>query len=154
MKKELILTVQYGNEITASNHKALPNRKLIARWITPVLIKDAKLKKLNVRFVGKKEGFSLNKNYRYKAYATNILTFTYSVPNEKIISDLILCCPVIENEAKNQYKTLTAHYAHLLIHGALHAQGYDHEKSYEDRRSMEFLEIEILACFGFQNPYL
>lgn len=147
-----MLTVQYGNEITSSKQKALPNRKLITQWIISIIIKDVKL---NVRFVGIKEGYSLNKNYRHKSYATNILTFEYGIlSNGKIISDLVLCCPVVENEAINQHKTLTAHYAHLLIHGALHAQGYDHEKSDEDRKNMEAIEINVLARLGFQNPYL
>ena len=148
---ELELTVQYGDEITAAQRKALPKRKLIAEWLAPALFADTQL---TVRFVGDEEGRTLNDSYRHKDYATNVLTFAYDdAPDGKVVSDLVLCCPVVEKEAQEQGKPLDAHYAHLLVHGALHAQGYDHETSDEDAAEMEALEVDVLAKLGFPNPY-
>lgn len=148
---ELDLSVQYGDEITGDVRKALPKRKLIAEWLEPALFASAQL---TVRFVGEEEGRTLNAGYRHKDYPTNVLTFAYdAAPNGTVIGDLVLCCPVVEKEAHEQGKPLTAHYAHLLVHGALHAQGYDHETSDEDAAEMEALEVDILAKLGFPNPY-
>ncbi|WP_179403539.1 rRNA maturation RNase YbeY [Burkholderia guangdongensis] len=149
---ELDLVVQYGDEITDAQRKALPKRKLIAEWLAPALFADAEL---TVRFVGEAEGRTLNDSYRHKDYPTNVLTFAYDdSPADKVVGDLVLCCPVVEQEAGDQKKALTAHYAHLLVHGALHAQGYDHETSEEDAAEMEALEVDILAKLGFPNPYM
>lgn len=147
---ELELAVQYGDEITSAQRKALPKRKLIAEWIAPALFTDAQL---TVRFVGEDEGRALNDSYRQKDYATNVLTFAYDDVPGIVAGDLVLCCPVVEKEANDQGKPLVAHYAHLLVHGALHAQGYDHETSDEDAAEMEALEVDILAKLGFPNPY-
>jgi probable rRNA maturation factor len=148
---ELELVVQYGDEITAAQRKTLPKRKLIAEWLSTSLSADAQL---TVRFVGEKEGRELNGGYRKKDYPTNVLTFAYdSAPDGTTIGDLVICCPVVEKEAAEQDKPLVAHYAHLLVHGALHAQGYDHERSEEDATEMEALETDILAKLGFPNPY-
>ncbi|CAI8696804.1 rRNA maturation RNase YbeY [Burkholderia cepacia] len=148
---ELDLSVQYGDEITSDVRKTLPKRKLIAEWIEPALFAGAQL---TVRFVGENEGRTLNAGYRHKDYPTNVLTFAYdAAPDGTVIGDLVLCCPVVEQEAHDQGKPLTAHYAHLLVHGALHAQGYDHETSDEDAAEMEALEVDILAKLGFPNPY-
>jgi probable rRNA maturation factor len=147
----LALSVQYGDEITAAVRKTLPKRKLIAEWLAPAILDAAEL---TVRFVGAKEGRSLNGEYRHKDYATNVLTFAYGdSPTGAVVGDLVLCCPVVEKEAKAQGKPLEAHYAHLLVHGALHAQGYDHETGEADAAEMEALEIDILAKLGFPNPY-
>ncbi|NIE87990.1 MULTISPECIES: rRNA maturation RNase YbeY [unclassified Burkholderia] len=149
---ELELVVQYGDEIAASQRKKLPKPKLIAEWLSTALFSDAQL---TVRFVGEKEGRELNGGYRKKDYPTNVLTFAYDqAPDGTTIGDLVLCCPVVEKEAGEQDKPLVAHYAHLLVHGALHAQGYDHERGEEDAAEMEALEIDILAKLGFPNPYL
>ncbi|HDR9181523.1 TPA: rRNA maturation RNase YbeY [Burkholderia vietnamiensis] len=148
---EFELSVQYGDEITAELRKTLPKRKLIAEWIEPALFASAQL---TVRFVGEEEGRTLNAGYRHKDYPTNVLTFAYDpAPDGTVIGDLVLCCPVVEKEAREQNKPLAAHYAHLLVHGALHAQGYDHETSDADAAEMEALEIDILAKLGFPNPY-
>lgn len=148
---EFELAVQHGDEITAAVRKTLPKRKLIAEWLAPALFEDAEL---TVRFVGAKEGRALNESYRQKDYPTNVLTFAYDdAPDGAVVGDLVLCCPVVEQEAREQGKPLTAHYAHLLVHGTLHAQGYDHETSDEDAAEMEALEIDILAKLGFPNPY-
>jgi probable rRNA maturation factor len=148
---EFDLSVQYGDEITGDIRKTLPKRKLIAEWIEPALFASAQL---TVRFVGEEEGRTLNAGYRQKDYPTNVLTFAYDpAPDGTVIGDLVLCCPVVEKEAHDQGKPLAAHYAHLLVHGALHAQGYDHETSDEDAAEMEALEVDILAKLGFPNPY-
>jgi probable rRNA maturation factor len=151
-KFDLDLSVQYNGEIGAAQRKALPKRKLIGEWLGAALLSDAEL---TVRFVGNKEGRALNQQYRHKDYSTNVLTFAYDDGPEGAVScDLVLCCPVVEAEAREQGKPLVAHYAHLLVHGALHAQGYDHERGEADAAEMEALEIEILDQLGFPNPYV
>jgi probable rRNA maturation factor len=104
-----------------------------------------------VRIVDAAEGQALNRDYRQKDYATNVLTFDYS-QEPVVTADLVLCAPVVAAEAKEQGKTLEAHYAHLLVHGALHAQGWDHDED-EDAQVMELRESEIMARLGFDNPY-
>ena len=105
-----------------------------------------------VRIVGTEEGRALNRDYRKKDYATNVLTFDYT--REPVVTaDLVLCAPVVEKEAREQGKTLDAHYAHLLVHGILHAQGWDHETSARDARAMEARETAILQMLGFADPY-
>ena len=146
----LDLTVQHGDELKAAARKALPKEKDIEAWIAPPLFADAQL---NVRFVGEEEGRTLNRTYRDKDYATNVLTFSYAESDEDpVAADIVLCCPVVEKEAKEQGKPLVAHYAHLIVHGALHAQGYDHEDP-ADAEEMEGIETEILGDLGFADPY-
>jgi probable rRNA maturation factor len=107
---------------------------------------------ITVRIVGAEEGQQLNREYRKKDYATNVLTFDYTT--EPIVTaDLVLCAPVVEREAQEQNKSLEEHYAHLLVHGALHAQGWDHETSAEDADEMEAYETAILQELGFADPY-
>ncbi|ANH73041.1 putative rRNA maturation factor YbeY [Ralstonia insidiosa] len=146
----LDLTVQHGDELKAAARKALPKEKDIEAWIAPALFADAQL---TVRFVGEEEGRTLNRTYREKDYATNVLTFSYAESDEDpVAADIVLCCPVVEKEAKEQGKPLVAHYAHLIVHGALHAQGYDHEDP-ADAKEMEGIETEILGDLGFADPY-
>ena len=105
---------------------------------------------ITVRFVGSKESQLLNKQYRNKNYATNVLTFTYSVA--PLHADLVLCTPVLRRESKQQGKQLTDHLAHLLMHGALHAMGFNHETNAE-ANVMEALEISLLKRLKVANPY-
>ncbi len=105
-----------------------------------------------MRIVGADEGRALNRDYRGKDYATNVLTFDYA-REPVVMADLVLCAPVVEREAREQGKTLEAHYAHLLVHGALHAQGWDHETHERDALAMEALEVLLLGALGFANPY-
>ena len=105
-----------------------------------------------MRIVGEEEGRALNQSYRKKDYATNVLTFDYA-QEPVVMADLVLCAPVVAREAKEQGKTLAAHYTHLLVHGTLHAQGHDHEVDAE-ARVMEARETEVLAGLGFSDPYV
>ena len=152
MLKHLVLSLQFGllapAALSARHRAALP-RHSVARWIRHALQTDAEI---TVRVVDAEEGQALNRGYRKKDYATNVLTFDYTHA-PIVTADLVLCAPVIAREAKEQRKTLQAHYAHLLVHGALHAQGWDHEASDADALAMEAREVEILAGLGFKNPY-
>jgi probable rRNA maturation factor len=146
---ELDLSLQFGEFAGAAAHRALLKRARVARWIGCALQRPGEIA---VRIVGEDEGRALNRAYRRKDYATNVLTFDYT--REPVVAaDLVLCGPVVEREAREQGKPLEAHYAHLLVHGALHAQGYDHETGDEEALEMEALEVLLLGALGFPNPY-
>ncbi len=152
MLKNLVLSLQFGQLAPAAllaRHRAALPRHSVSRWIRHALQADAEI---TVRIVGSDEGQALNRDYRKKDYATNVLTFDYTQA-PTVTADLVLCAPVIAREAKEQRKTLQAHYAHLLVHGTLHAQGWDHETSAADAKAMEAREVEILARLGIINPY-
>ena len=146
---QLQLSLQFGDVPYAARHRAALPRHFVARCIRHALVDDAEI---TVRIVNAQEGQALNSSYRKKDYATNVLTFDYA-QEPVVMADLVLCAPVVAQEAKEQGKTLQAHYAHLLVHGALHAQGWDHETSTQDAEEMEAYEIDILAGLGFKNPY-
>ena len=147
--KNLSLSLQFGDIKDAARHRAALPRHSVARWIRHALESDAEI---TVRIVGSDEGQALNRDYRQKDYATNVLTFDYTRA-PLVTADLVLCAPVIAKEAKDNKKTLRDHYAHLLVHGTLHAQGYDHETGQKDAEAMEARETEILAGLGTKNPY-
>ncbi len=147
--KQLQLSLQFGDIPYAARHRAALPRHAVVRAIRHALDLDAEI---TVRIVGEEEGRELNKSYRHKDYATNVLTFDYA-QEPMVMADLVLCAPVVAREAKEQGKTLAAHYAHLLVHGTLHAQGWDHETSDADAEEMEAREVEILAGLGVKNPY-
>ena len=149
MLAPLSLSLQFARLADAPTHRAALPRHQVVRWIRHALERDAEI---TVRIVDTEEGQTLNRDYRKKDYATNVLTFDYT--QEPVISaDLVLCAPVVAREAAEQGKTLQAHYAHLIVHGTLHAQGWDHETSKKDARAMERRETQILARLGFANPY-
>jgi probable rRNA maturation factor len=148
MLHALTLSLQFGKLPDAELHRAALPRHKVARWLRHALASDAEI---TVRIVDAPEGQELNRDYRKKDYATNVLTFDYTL-EPVVTADLVLCAPVVEKEAKDQGKTLQAHYAHLIVHGALHAQGWDHELD-EDAQVMELRESEIMARLGFENPY-
>lgn len=147
--KQLSLSLQFGDLQGAKRHRAALPRHSVARWIRHALARDAEI---TVRIVDAEEGQALNRGYRQRDYATNVLTFDYT-QEPVVTADLVLCAPVVEREAREQSKTLQAHYAHLLVHGTLHAQGYDHETNEGDALEMEALEIMLLDALGFPNPY-
>ena len=147
--KQLSLSLQFGELKDAERHRAALPRHSVSRWIRHALERDAEI---TVRIVDAEEGQALNRDYRQRDYATNVLTFDYT--QEPIVTaDLVLCAPVIAKEAKENKKTLAAHYAHLLVHGTLHAQGWDHETGEADAEAMEAREVEILAGLGIKSPY-
>ena len=147
--KQLQLSLQFGDIPYATRHRSALPRHFVTRCIRHALALDAEI---TVRIVGEEEGRALNLGYRKKDYATNVLTFDYA-QEPVVMADLVLCAPVVAREAKEQGKTLAAHYAHLLVHGALHAQGWDHETSEADAQEMEAYEVEILSGLGVRNPY-
>ncbi|TWG83987.1 putative rRNA maturation factor [Cupriavidus gilardii J11] len=145
---ELELDVQYGDGVRG--RRGVPARGKLQTWIRSALFADAQL---TVRFVNEDEGRALNRGYRGKDYATNVLTFAYAEhEDDPVTADIVLCCPVVEREAREQRKPLEAHYAHLVVHGALHAQGYEHEDDGE-AEEMEAIETETLLALGFDDPY-
>jgi probable rRNA maturation factor len=145
----LTLSLQFGELANAAPHRAALPRHFVARCIRHALDSDAEI---TVRIVDAEEGLALNGGYRQKDHATNVLTFDYAVePN--VVADLVLCAPVVAQEAKDMKIPLAQHYAHLLVHGALHAQGWDHETSDTDAEDMEARETQILAGLGWPDPY-
>jgi probable rRNA maturation factor len=143
-RPSLALSLQFAD---ASDRAVLPRHK-VSRWIRAALESPGEI---TVRLVGADEGRTLNRDYRQKDYATNVLTFDYS-HEPVVVADLILCAPVLQAEAREMGVSLEAHYAHLLVHGTLHAQGYDHEDDGE-ARLMEARETELLRELGFNDPY-
>lgn len=145
-KPELALSVQYPDP----RLRETITRAKLRRWVQAALFAPAEL---TLRFVDSEEGRTLNREYRHKDYATNVLTFPYTESEEDITrADIVLCTDVLEKESAEQGKTLEEHAAHLVVHGVLHAQGYDHEDD-EEAAEMEQLEIDILEALGFPNPY-
>ena len=155
----LALTVQKA--IGKANRVNAPSSHDIRRWALAALQQDAEV---TVRLVGATEGRELNRDFRGKDYATNVLTFVYGegepLPSDdegqasaaRLTGDLVLCVPVVVREAAEQGKALEAHFAHLVVHGMLHLQGYDHEEP-DEAEQMEALETQILAGLGYPAPY-
>ena len=142
-KPKLSLTVQY-----VSTSAPLPTRPQWRRWIKAALQRDVSL---TLRIVDEAEGRELNKAYRGKDYATNVLTFVYD-DTEPLSGDVVICAPVVEREAAAQHKDLSTHYAHLGLHAALHLQGYDHEEDAE-AAEMEALETALMLKLRYPDPY-
>ena len=141
----LSLSLQFADP----RHRALLPRHKVLRWMRAALELPGEIA---VRIVDADEGRQLNRDYRGKDYATNVLTFDYSGA-PVVAADLVLCAPVVAREAAELGKPLAEHYAHLLVHGALHAQGWDHETSEADAEAMEAQEARVLAGLGLANPY-
>ena len=131
----------------ASRASHIPADTRLRRWIRAALAPRATL---TVRYVAEAEGRRLNREFRGKDYATNVLTFVYG--SRPLAGDVVICAPVVAREARAQGKRVEAHHAHLLVHGVLHLQGYDHEHE-ADAARMERRERAILARLGFPNPY-
>ena len=146
---QLSLSLQFSDLADPAPHRAALPRHKVARWIRHALDGDGEI---TVRIVDAEEGQALNRDYRGKDYATNVLTFDYAT-EPVVMADLVLCAPVVAREAAEQGRTLADHYAHLLVHGTLHAQGWDHETSEGDAEAMEARETAVLARLGVANPY-
>ena len=152
-KNKLSLSIQFADARLAEQ---LP-RAAIRRWVQAALLAPAEF---TIRFVAEEEGRTLNRDYRGKDYATNVLTFAYSEDSgeadlsddEPTQADIVLCSDVLMKEASEQKITIRQHAAHLVVHGVLHAQGYDHEED-DEAVEMEQLETEILARLGLPDPY-
>ncbi len=144
MKPALNLSLQFAD----ARHRLLLPRHQVARWVRAALLNPAEI---TVRIVGADEARELNREYRQKDYATNVLTFDYQ-HEPVVMADLVLCAPVVEAEALAQGLDLAAHYAHLLVHGTLHAQGFDHETA-KQAREMEPRESAVMLALGFADPY-
>lgn len=149
MLRQLGLSLQFALDAEAATHRAALARHKVRRWMRHALERDAEI---TVRIVDEAEGRALNRDYRHKDYATNVLTFDYG-EDQPLVADLVLCAPVVAREAAQQGRSLQAHYAHLIVHGTLHAQGWDHETSSADAQAMEARETQILAGLGFDDPY-
>ena len=126
----------------------IPSDTLFRKWARKALRVNAEI---TLRIVDEAEGRALNKEYRGKDYATNVLTFPL-LEEPFIMADILICAPVVAKEAKEQGKTLEAHFAHLMVHGVLHAHGYDHEVPAQ-AELMESIEIQTLTNLGYANPY-
>jgi len=144
VRPELQLSLQFAD----ARHRALLPRHRVARWLRAALAAPGQI---TVRIVGADEGLALNRDYRGQDHATNVLTFDYE-RSPRVIADLVLCAPVVESEAAQQRIDIAAHYAHLLVHGALHAQGFDHLTDAE-AALMEARESALLTALGFADPY-
>lgn len=134
----------------------LPEPALIRRACQAALQREVKLAQVSIVIVDAAEGRQLNNDYRGKDYATNVLSFALNegetVAGLPLFGDLVLCAPVVEKEAAEQNKDLMAHYAHLLVHGMLHLQGFDHEED-DEAEAMEALETVIVKRLGYPDPY-
>jgi len=144
VKPELTLSLQFAD----ARHRAALPRHRVLRWLRSALALPAEI---TVRLVGDAEGQALNRDFRGKDYATNVLTFDYE-HEPVVLADLVLAAGVVEREAADLGIAVADHYAHLLVHGALHAQGYDHEAD-DEAAAMQARETEILLGLGLADPY-
>lgn len=147
---QLDVSVSYGLP-----RKGVPAAASFRRWVAAACTGRIRRADLGIRLVDAKVGRSLNRHYRGKDYATNVLSFPADLPEGvtlPLLGDLVICAPVVAREAREQGKDLSAHYAHLTIHGVLHLLGLDHEDERE-AEAMEQIEREILAGMGFSDPY-
>lgn len=144
-------------QISSKSTNELPNAEQIKTWLEAAILKQDMPITLTVRIVDSAESHQLNLDYRKKDRPTNVLSFPFEMPPEVklpqiILGDLVICTQVVTKEALEQNKPLMAHWAHMLVHGCLHLQGFDHIDSL-DAQIMEAKEIEIMAHLGFNNPY-
>jgi probable rRNA maturation factor len=149
----LELSLQFATDTALADwplHRQTLSRARAKRWLSMAI--EGSAAQITVRVVGVAEGRALNAQFRGKDYATNVLTFDYA-QSPVLMADLVLCAPVVAAEARAQHKSLEAHYAHLLVHGALHAQGYDHERGEREALEMEALEVLLMGALGYPNPY-
>ena len=138
-----------------SQSSLIPEKKLFKYWLNAVLKNDNQDSEIVIRIVDEDEMIQFNQRYRDKKGATNILSFPFEVPDgveSQLLGDLLVCAPVVEQEARQQHKKLEQHWAHLIIHGILHLLGYNHIDDIE-AEEMEALEINILSTIGINNPY-
>ncbi|HUR88706.1 MAG TPA: rRNA maturation RNase YbeY [Ramlibacter sp.] len=145
----LDFTLHFGFFPDVAAHRRMLSSASVGQWLDIALIRAAEIA---IRVVGEEESRELNRRYRRKDSPTNVLTFDYS-RDPMVMADIVLCGPVVQREAAAQSKPLKNHYAHLLVHGVLHAQGYEHETNERHALEMEALEILLLGALGIRNPY-
>lgn len=146
---KLKIDLQYASAAIEATLSKIASPALIKKWVKSATPLGGLM---TLRFVNAVEGKKLNLAFRQKDYATNVLTFPYELSKNELAADIIFCLPILQKEAREQNKLLKAHLAHLIVHGCLHAQGYDHEAA-NDAKKMETLEIQTLQKMGFDNPY-
>jgi probable rRNA maturation factor len=144
-----VVTLTLSLQQPDGQHRALLTRARVRRWALAALDSDAEL---TFRVVDSDEALALNRDFRAKAYATNVLTFDYARA-PRVVADIVLCADVVAREAHEQQRPLEAHYAHLVVHGVLHAQGMDHVRAAQAKR-MEARESAILQALGYADPYI
>ena len=151
------IEIQYASANLEEKIQALVTPKKIRQWVLMVL--SNLLGEITVRFFNQAESKALNQNFRQRDKATNVLTFTYTDDgqgkpkiNHRLQADIVICWPVVLAEARAQSKSSEAHLAHLVLHGCLHARGFDHEKP-QAAKKMEVLEVAALKMLGYPNPY-
>ena len=150
-----MIDLQFSDSLDGAQQlKRLLRASRVRKWVAHALRAPHEADQITVRVVDTAEARSLNRSYRgkLKDYATNVLTFDYQ-RTPFVAADLVLCAPVIEAEALAQNKVLETHWAHLIIHGVLHAQGFEHETDERDALEMEALEILLMHALGYPNPY-
>jgi probable rRNA maturation factor len=140
--------LQLSLQFADTSHRVQLPRHRVQRWVRAALVRPGQV---TVRIVGEDEGRALNRDYRGQDHATNVLTFDYAHA-PVVVADLVLCAPVVMREARAQRLDIAAHYAHLLVHGTLHAQGFEHEDD-ADAAVMQARESEIVLALGFADPY-
>jgi probable rRNA maturation factor len=148
--KVCAVEIQYASPALEKKVSALASSTLIKKWVRASINRPGNL---TVRFVNRTEGQLLNSQFRTKAYATNVLTFTYGINQRELAADIVLCMPVVTSEARDQGKAVKAHLAHLVVHGCLHAAGLDH-MTQQGAKVMEAREVAILKNLGFSDPYV
>lgn len=146
----LVIDIQYASSAIEAKVNRIASKVLIKKWVKAVAQLNGSI---TLRFVNPTEGKKLNFTFRAQDKATNVLTFPYELTKKTLAADIIFCLPIIQKEASEQGKTVKAHLAHLIIHGCLHAQGFDHESDQEAKK-MEGREVVILKALGFTNPYV
>ena len=147
------LDVQYAEQ-SADAGEEPPSINDFQAW-ADLALRDDKAAQLSIRIVDESESQHLNNTYRGKDKPTNVLSFPMDIPEEfdvPMLGDLVICAPVVAREAREQHKSLQAHWAHMVIHGMLHLQGYDHISD-DEAEQMEALEIKLLQQLGYDNPY-
>jgi probable rRNA maturation factor len=148
--KSCAVEIQYASPALKKKVSTLASNALIKKWVRASVTHSGHL---TVRFVNRTEGQLLNSQFRTKAYATNVLTFTYGIGQSELAADIVICMPVVTSEARNQGKAVKAHLAHLVVHGCLHAAGLDH-MTQQGAKVMESREVTILKNLGFSDPYV
>ncbi|OCF92302.1 rRNA maturation RNase YbeY [Gilliamella sp. wkB7] len=142
-------------QIATDDNQNLPTEEQITQWLNVILPQFMDNAEITIRIVDEQESQQLNNTYRHKDKPTNVLSFPFESPIEievPLLGDLIICKQVVEAEAKEQDKSLTSHWAHMIVHGCLHLLGYDHILD-EEAEEMENIEIDIMQQLGFNNPY-